>query len=117
MSVIIVFPDGTDWFKANWVFRQLALDICKRYSSDAEVCEAMAVAEALGSLNLKKMTEGLRTRVMGALSTVARETIQGVVAGWRQHDAKEHTLYREAISELAEHFEGQSDIDRSSPRE
>jgi hypothetical protein len=22
MSVIIVFPDGTDWFKANWVFLQ-----------------------------------------------------------------------------------------------
>jgi hypothetical protein len=26
MSVIIVFPNGTDWFKANWVFQQLAQD-------------------------------------------------------------------------------------------
>ena len=41
MSVIIVFPDGTDWFKANWVFRQLAQDVSDHYSSDAEVCKAV----------------------------------------------------------------------------
>jgi hypothetical protein len=44
MSVIIVFPDGRDWFKANWVFRQLAQDVSDRYSSDAEVCKAVEVA-------------------------------------------------------------------------
>src|ERR1700688_4412511 len=71
MSVIIVFPDGTDWFKANWVFRQLAQDVSDRYSSDAEVCTVVEVAEALSALDLKKMNDGLRRRVMKALTTVA----------------------------------------------
>jgi hypothetical protein len=70
ISVIIVFPDGTDWFKANWVFRQLAQDVTDCYSGDAEVCKAVEVAEALGALDLKKMNDGLRRRVMEALKTV-----------------------------------------------
>jgi hypothetical protein len=101
MSVIILFPDGTDWFKANWVFRQLAQDVSDRYSSDAEVCNALEVAEALGALDLKKMNDGLRIRVIEALTTVATDTIKGIIAGWRPHDAKEHALYCEAVSELA----------------
>ena len=67
MSVIIVFPDGRDWFKANWVFRQLAQDVSDRYSGDAEVCKAVEAAEALGTLDLKKMNDGLRRRVMGGV--------------------------------------------------
>ena len=73
MSLIIVFPDGTDWFKANWVFRQLAQDVSDRYSSDAAVCKAVEVAEALGALDLKKMNDGLRGRVMEALTAVAMD--------------------------------------------
>ena len=61
MSVIIVFPDGTDWFKANSAFRQLAQDVSNRYSSDAELCKAVEEAEALGALDLKKMNDGLRS--------------------------------------------------------
>ena len=50
MSVIIVFPDGTDWFKANWVFRQLAHDVSDRYSSDAEVCNTMDVLSLMSHM-------------------------------------------------------------------
>lgn len=110
MSVIIVFPDGTDWFKANWVFQQLAQDVAGLYSSDAEVCKAVEIAEAIGALDLKNMNERLRRRVMQALSTVAIDTIKGTIAGWRPHDPKEHALYCEAVSELAKCLEGQEPI-------
>jgi hypothetical protein len=114
MSVIIVFPDGTDWFKANWVFRQLARDVSDRYSSDAEVCKAVEVAEAIGALDLKEMNDGLRRRVMEALTTVATDTIKGIIAGWRPHNEKEHALYCEAISELTKCLEGRNNIGASS---
>jgi hypothetical protein len=114
MSVVIVFPDGTDWFKANWVFRQLAQDVSDRYSSDAEVCKAVEVAEALGVLDLKKMNDGLRRRVMDALAAVATDTIKGTIAGWRPHDPKEHALYCESVSELAKCLKGQDNIGASS---
>jgi predicted RNA-binding Zn ribbon-like protein len=110
MSVIIVFPHGADWFKANWVFRQLAQDVSDRYGSDAEVCKAVEAAEALGALDLKKMSDGLRKRVMEALSAVAMDTIEGTIAGWRPHDAEEHALYCEAVSELSKCLKGQDNI-------
>jgi len=111
MSVLIVFRDGSEWFKANWVFRQLARDVSDRYSSDAEVCKALNVAEALGTLDLKKMENDLSRRVMGALSVVGADTLNGSIAGWRPHDAKEHALYCEAVSELTKRLEGKGAID------
>ena len=114
MSVIIVFPDGTDWFKANWVFRQLAQDVADRYGSDIEVCKAIEVGEALGALNLKKMNAGLRRRVIEALTDVAIDTVKGTIAGWRPHDAKEHALYCEAVSELAKCLRSKDNIGASS---
>jgi hypothetical protein len=110
MSVIVVFPDGTDWFKANWVFRQLAQDVSDRYSIDTEVRKAVKVAEALGALDLKQMNDGLRGRLMKALTDVAMDTIKGTIAGWRPQDPKEHTLYCEAISELAKCLQRQHNI-------
>lgn len=37
MAVIVALPNGTDWFKASWVFRQLSEDMCRRYSQDNEL--------------------------------------------------------------------------------
>jgi hypothetical protein len=107
MSVIIVFPNGTDWFKANWVFRQLAGDVSVRYRNDDSVCKALESAQALGSLDLKDMDEDLRRKVMQAIKTVAEETISGTIAGWRPHDEGGHAMYREALSELAKLVEEQ----------
>ena len=115
MSVLIVFPDGSDWFKANWVFRQLKQDVSGRYRRDAEICKALDVAEALGTLDLKKMENDLCRRLMEALSVVATDTINGSIAGWRPHDAKEHSLYCQAVSELTKRREGKDAIDASAP--
>jgi hypothetical protein len=101
MSVIIVLPNGTDWFRANWVFRQLASDVSVRYRNDDSVCKALESAEALGSLDLKDMDEELCRKVMQAIKTVAEETISGTIEGWRPHDEGGHAMYREALSELA----------------
>jgi hypothetical protein len=114
MSVIIVLPNGTDWVKANWVFRQLAQDVFNRYGNDAELCKALEEAEALGGFDLNKMGDDLRRRAMGALKAVALDTISGAVPGWRPHDPREHAMYCEAVSELAEMIEGQSNISASS---
>jgi hypothetical protein len=102
MSVIIVFPNGTDWFKANWIFRQLAQDVSNRYMNDADLCRSIEVAQALGSLNLKEMADGLRGRMVEALRAVALDTISGAIAGWRPNDPTEHAMYCEAISEFSE---------------
>jgi hypothetical protein len=70
--------------------------------------------ELLVLWNLKKMNDGLRRRVMDALAAVAMDTIKGTIAGWRPHDAKEHALYCEAVSELAKCLKGQDNIGASS---
>jgi hypothetical protein len=74
----------------------------------------MEVAEALGTLDLTKMNEGLRSRLMWVLTAVASDTITGTLAGWRPHDVKERPLYCEAVSELAKCLKGQSNIGASS---
>jgi hypothetical protein len=114
MSVIIVFANGRDWLKANWVFRQLAQDVSNRYSNDGELCKALEVAQALGGLDLKNMEDDLRGRIIGALRAVALDIISGAIAGWRLHEPKEHAMYCEAVSELAELIEGQPNISASS---
>ena len=101
MSVVIVLPNGTDWFKANWVFRQLAQDVSSRYQTLADVCKALELAQAVGSLDLKGMDEKLCSNVMEAIKTVAEETISGAIDGWRPHDPRDHAMYCEALGELA----------------
>lgn len=102
MSIIIVLPNGSDWFKANWVFRQLSEDICNRYRNDDDIRKTLDTAQALGSLDLKTMALELRCRMLAAIGTVVEETLSGAIAGWRPHDKNEHVLYCEAISELRE---------------
>jgi hypothetical protein len=114
MSVIIVFPNGTDWFNANWVFR-LAQDVSSRYGNDADLCKALEVAEALGGLDLKKMDDGLRKTAMEALGAVARDTLNGTISGWRPDVPKEHAKYCEAVSELAKLIEDQRNTQCATP--
>ena len=97
MSVIIVFPNGTDWFRANWVFRQLAGDVSVRYRNDDSVCKALESAEALGSLDFKDMDEELCRKVMQAIKTVAEETISGTIEGWRPHDEGPRNVSRGVV--------------------
>ena len=107
MPVIIVFPNGTDWFKANWVFRQLSQDVSSRGRKDTALCHALELAQAFGSLDLKTMDEPLRKDVMQAIKAVAEETISGRIDGWRPHDQEEHAMYCGALSELVKLIEQQ----------
>jgi len=68
--------------------------------NDDGVCNALELAQAFGSLDLKGMNERLRCKVMQAIKTVAEETISGAIEGWRPHDQKDHALYCEALAEL-----------------
>ena len=107
MSVIILLPNGKDWFKANWVFRQLAEDVSNRYRNDDGVCKTLELAQAFGSLDMEIMDEGLRCKVMHAVKTVAEETVSGTIEGWRPDDKRAHAMYCEALSELAKLIEQQ----------
>ena len=107
MSVIILLPNGKDWFKANWVFRQLAEDVSNRYRNDDGVCKTLELAQAFGSLDMEIMDEGLRRKVMHAVKTVAEETVSGTIEGWRPDDKRAHAMYCEAMSELAKLIEQQ----------
>jgi hypothetical protein len=102
MSVSVVFPNGTEWFKANWVFRQIVEDVSARCQNDEGIRTALELAQALGSLDLKQMDEHLRHKVMQAISTIAEETVSGTIKGWRPDDQREHAMYCEALLELAQ---------------
>jgi len=109
MSVSIVFPNGTEWFKANWVFRQIVEDVSARYQNDEGIRTALELAQTLGSLDLKQMDGHLRHIVMQAISTIAEETASGTIKGWRPDDQREHAMYCEALSELAQLIRQQKD--------
>ena len=109
MSISIVFPNGTEWFKANWVFRQIVEDVSARYQNDEGIRTALELARALGSLDLKQMDGHLRHKVMQAIRTIAEETASGTIKGWRPDDQREHAKYCEALSELAQLIRQQTD--------
>ena len=50
--VIIQFKNGTDWYKANWVFRQLRADVAEAFPDDLELTTEMEKAEAFRMLSL-----------------------------------------------------------------
>jgi hypothetical protein len=85
--VIIAFPNGEDWFKANWVFRQLAEDVSQRNRNDNDVCKELELAQAI--------------------KTVVDDTISGTIEGWRPQDKPGHAMYCEALTELAKLIEQQ----------
>jgi len=50
--VIIRFPNGSDWYKANWAFRRLAEDIVAGHPDESDLKVEMERAEVLGLLLL-----------------------------------------------------------------
>lgn len=105
--VIIAFPNGEDWFKANWVFRQLAEDVSQRNRNDNDVCKELELAQAYGLLDLRTMDTDLRRKMMQAIKTVVDDTISGTIEGWRPQDKPGHAMYCEALTELAKLIEQQ----------
>jgi acetyl-CoA acetyltransferase len=103
--VIITFPDGSDWFKANWAFRQLAHDTSTVFPDDATVFDLMEKGEAFGHLALDAMDPDCSDRVMRALMVVGQEITNGDLPGWlgtHPGDADGQRMYLEAVRELLE---------------
>jgi hypothetical protein len=101
--VIITFQIGADWFKANWVFRQLAEDVSMKFPKNREVNSAMERAQWYGCLALDDMEKALASRVIEAIQQVAEETMQGKITGWIGRDGKDangHRMYVESMKEL-----------------
>jgi hypothetical protein len=103
--VIIRFRDGPEWYRANWVFRQLATDLVSHCPDDAELKMALESTEALGLLNFDYLGNAIALRLRRAMLEVAAATLAGAIAGWKgsrpddkvgQHD------YLEALRELLE---------------
>jgi hypothetical protein len=111
MSVIIVFPNGAGWFKANWVFRQLAVDVSKYCGSDSDLNEELEAAQALGALFLDRMERPLGSRIVESLRSVAQDTLDGRIDGWRKTDKREHQIYRECLAELLSLLKQQQGFD------
>jgi len=106
MSVVISFPSGEDWFKANWVFRQLADDVVRRHP-DADILGALEEAQAFNHLDFRTLESGLSARLMSAIRAVAYDTVQGTIEGWRPEDPTGHSMYCDAMSELVSRIDGQ----------
>ncbi len=97
--VVIAFPNGNEWCKANWTFRQLAADVAIRYS-DQDVRECLERAEGVGLLDIRNMDKTRAAKLTVALKRIAQDTIKGVVAGWRPEDRAGAQMYRDAMVEL-----------------
>jgi hypothetical protein len=103
--VIIHFVDGSEWYKANWVFRQLAGDLVAHCPDDADLKITLERAEALGLLKFDYLGNDLAARLKTAMLEVATATQAGTILGWkgsRPNDKQGHDDYLEALKELAE---------------
>ena len=101
--VIIRFENGADWYKANWVYRQLADDVIARSPGDAELASLMEQAQSFGLLVLEDSKEGVASRAVEAMRLVAEETLRGTLPGWRNtnpDDPRGHRIYLDAMAEL-----------------
>lgn len=108
--VVIILPDGRDWCKANWAFRQLVQDISRQFEHDDELCRTLDLAQAYGTLDLKGMPVELARRVSEAMLAVIGATQTGEIEAWRPEDQGGRTMYLQALAELA-------DLLRESPQQ
>jgi len=107
--VIICFPDGKDWYKANWVFWQLASDILAAYPDDVELRLSVQRAQANHGLLLDQMDPECASRIAGALRAVAEATLAGSIPGWRREhpdDEEGQCMYLRSMSELLDAASG-----------
>jgi len=113
--VIIRFRDGVDWFKANWVFRQLAEDTIAAFPQDGDLQFIMMQAQALGALFLDSMDTDAASATTRAIRKVAEGTIQGTIQGWRltrPEDGVGQQMYLKSISELLDLIRDEEDAEK-----
>ena len=115
--VIIRFPNGNEWFRANWIFRQLAEDVVEMFPDDDELKYSMVESAALGALFLDGMEQSVASRIVRAIRTVAERTIEGSIQGWnrtRPMDKEGQRMYMEGMSELLDILSRTDDEDSVS---
>lgn len=107
--VIIKFPNGSDWWKANWIYRQIVEDALALFPNDRELEFRLRQGEGFGRLSLATETGKdsaqveTNTRILTALKKVAEETLAGRIKGWAKthpDDIDGTRMYGEALSEL-----------------
>ena len=102
--VILKFQNGADWFKANWVFRQLADDMNMRFPDNEELKHTLEKAQAFGFLGLDSQNPDAVTLPM-SIKTTVEETINGKIMGWKRthpEDEEGQQMYMQAMTELLE---------------
>ena len=107
--VIVIFQNGSDWFKTNWVFRQFSRDTIARFTEHSELKDTLETAQAFGMLNLAS-NEGPVMATVQKLKVAATETVSGAIKGWaatQPEDIDGRRLYLGAIRELLDLIEQQ----------
>jgi hypothetical protein len=107
MVIISLTSDtNNDWYKANWVYRQLAETVFVRFPDDEEMHEVLEMAHAFRALDfvgLNATNKTVATRTLVALKTVAEETLQRkIIPGMREHpnDKVREQQYLSSLTEL-----------------
>jgi len=103
--IIIKFKDGSDWYKANWVFRQLAKDTSEAFPNDAILNLALEEAQAFGALYPDSMEDAAAAVILMSIGKVAKDTLEGSILGLERAfsgDDEGRRMYLQAISELVE---------------
>jgi hypothetical protein len=101
--VVITLKSGADWYKANWVFRQIANDVIANFPEDTELRLIMQKAQAFGALALTSMDQSIAHRTLRSIKKVAEATLDGTIPGWKgtnPTDENGQRMYIEAVSEL-----------------
>lgn len=101
--IIIKFKDGTDWFKANWIFKQLAEDVIAIFPNDRNLRSVMERAQAVGGVFFDSMEADVAAATVKAIKKVAEDTVQGRIQGWsatRPEDKDGQRMYFDSINEL-----------------
>ena len=98
--VIIRFPSGAEWFKANWAFRAIVEEITSRERHDEELRTILELGGAYGLLEINALESGVAQRTVQALRLASRALLENIPGASRQ--ASDQTGFLDALVELIE---------------
>lgn len=99
--VVVRFANGSEWFKANWVFRRLVKEVAEVSPNETELNFTLEQADALGGLFLDCLEPDRAEKVLNALKSAAAATkdrdrhVEG-----EPDDQAAQLMYAEAVDEL-----------------
>jgi predicted RNA-binding Zn ribbon-like protein len=100
--VIIRLVNGDEWYKSNWVFRQLAEDVAARFPDETDLRTLLDRAEALGMLRLDSLDKAAASQTLRAIDEVANETLRGKIQGWKRNKPEDVQGQRDYLAALCE---------------